>query len=133
MDLSGVNYSYALLGGDFNCELLKDSSHYRIINNRFRKIGFELCNAHLEIPCNIKYTFFNEKRNAYSYIDHFYISSSNTKSLCSLKTNHDFENLSDHLPVVLNLKNEALLTRISNTPAPAHYINSRPIVIDNCN
>ena len=55
------------------------------------------------------------------------------KSLCSLKTNHDFENLSDHLPVVLNLKNEALFTGISNTPAPAHYINSRPIVIDNCN
>lgn len=109
-DLTGVRYEYGFCGGDMNTDCTLDSPLTKLINDKLQNLGFILCNSHLEVPSHIDFTFSVEGRNAYSYIDHIYITDSLAKSVISLEGIHDIDNFSDHLPIRLKFKNDSMIS-----------------------
>ena len=62
-----------------------------------------VCNNILGYNFSVDYTCAAETSEAYSVIDHFYVSDVNSKYICSLDTIHVSGNLSDHMPLALTL------------------------------
>jgi len=73
------------------------------INNNLNIFDLSVCNNFLDKPCSVEYTFAAEKRGAYSTIDHFFVSNIVPNFVRSFNVLHDVENVSDHLPLCLEL------------------------------
>jgi len=107
-DLEALNLSYAVLGGDVNCDVSCNSSNAKIINDAFSNMGLQNCMLGLKEPVSFKFTFCAPSRNAFSHIDHFFIGPCLTGQINSLNVVYDISNFSDHLPLILNVKSSAL-------------------------
>jgi len=95
---------YIICGGDMNYNMHLDDVKATHIKNTMSQIGLYLCNSYLNTPSNFDYTFAVINRNAYSLIDHFFVSGIQPNYARSLSAN----NFSDHLPVVLQLDNAVI-------------------------
>src|SRR5438132_4282088 len=67
------------------------------------KFNLTLANYLLHIPSTVKYTFTGKSRDAYSYIEHFYVSNIPANLVHSIKDIDSNENFSDHILIVLTL------------------------------
>ena len=121
-EIESVDYCYIVLGGDTNHNMQsKDPLGNRILQS-YANLGLTLCNNYLSNPNCIDHTFRVESRNAYSVIDHFFVSSTQPNYVNSLVTLDTAFNFSDHLPLVLNLdpnliavcKTKTLLQNMTN-------------------
>ena len=101
--LIDVSYNYVVIGGDFNSDVRENNKVSLVINDWMATLNLTLANKLLHIPCTIRYTFAAKSRNAYSYIDHFYVSSNPANLAHSIKDIDSCENFSDHDPIVLTL------------------------------
>jgi len=72
------------------------------------KLRISVCNNFLDKSCSIDYTFAAETRGAYSIIDYFFVSNLQPNFVRSLSVLHDVDNLSDHLPLCLELQNDII-------------------------
>ena len=106
---------YTICGGDMNAQLLESSESSRIINSFMKKLNLVPCNNFLEKPCSFDYTFAVESRNAYSIIDYFYVTNVSSNFVISLDVIHDVNNLSDHLPLKLEISNKIIQLCSSRT------------------
>ena len=98
-----LDYSYVVFGGDWNCDVTKNSRVSLFINDWMSKINLTLANNVLQTPSTITYTFSGKSRDAYSYIDHFYVSNIPDNLAHSITDIDDSENFSNHVPIVLKL------------------------------
>ena len=101
--MNEIDHSYVIIGGDINCNVFDQSVLSKLINDDIHNLGLSVCNQFLDKPCNIEYTFAAESRQAYSIIDHFFVSNIASNFVRSLDVIHDVDNHSDHLPLVLEL------------------------------
>ena len=98
-----------MLRGDTNCNVLLSSTVSKLINDNMNKIDLIVCNSLLRTVPNIEYTFVAESRGAYSIIDHFFLTNTNSNFVHSLNVIHDVDNLSDHLPLLLALDKSIII------------------------
>ena len=103
IEMNACCYTYAIFGGDFNCNVQTQSVNANMLNDFLNNLGFSICNKFLTNPNCIDYTFAVEARAAYSLIDHFYVSDMLPSPVLSLNVIHDVVNLSDHLPIKLSM------------------------------
>jgi len=93
-----------IIGGDFNCTLDVDSWSSRQITELMRDYNMEACtNLGVDISA-VNYTYVHESLSHYSYLDYFIVSKNLCPSVCSLEICDDEPNFSDHLPVLLKLR-----------------------------
>ena len=123
-DIGNCKYSHIIFGDDINCNVLHNSSAAKVINSILNSLGLVICNALIDIPCPFDYTFAAESRGAYSIIDHFFVTDTATNFVQSLDVIHDADNLSDHLPLKLELNMNILdfchsISKPSNKNSPA--------------
>lgn len=100
-----VDYNYAICAGDFNCNVMKNNAVSLFINDWMAKLNLTLANNLLSCPSAITHTFSGKSRDAYSYIDHFYVSNNPANLVHAIKNIDANENFSDHIPIVLELDN----------------------------
>ena len=117
-DIEHLNSYYIVLGGDINCNVNQPSETAKLINDFVSKLGLSVCNNFLNTPCLIEYTFAAESRQAYSIIDHFFVSDRSPNHVSSLDVIHDVDNHSDHLPLLMKLERSITdACRSNNSPA----------------
>jgi len=92
-----------VIAGDFNCNVMINNNVSLFMNDRMAKFNLTLANNLLQKPSTIQYTFSGKSRDAYSYIDHFYVSSNPANLVHSIKDIDSHENFSDHIPIILTL------------------------------
>ena len=73
LEVADLKYTYAVMGGDINCNVLLQSETAQFINEFVSKVGLTVCNKLLTTPAFIEYTFNAVTRGAYSTIDFFFI------------------------------------------------------------
>ena len=131
-DISDLSYSYAILGGDINCNITKRSEISDIINAYIINMGLVLSTNLNPAFNDIEYTFSVPARNAFSVIDHFFISS-NFKAcdLLSLETIDHVDNFSDHLPLKLKLQFDSKQL-YSNLTMPSTGKNVEDVINNLC-
>src|SRR6266568_1308436 len=90
-----------IFGGDINTDLKKVSPHSKIIHAFMQAYDLVMCNQ--VIPPNLTYTYFNEALDQRSMTDYFFISNSLRGGLAKNLMIDNFLNLSDHLPIHIEL------------------------------
>src|SRR6266496_797011 len=90
-----------ILGGDINTDLNKVSPHSKIIHAFMRAYDLVMCSQ--IIPPNLTYTYFNEALNQRSMTDFFLISNLLRGGLTKNLMIDNLLNLSDHLPIHIEL------------------------------
>ena len=91
------SYDYICMGGDFNTDLNSNRKHSKIVIDFLDAHGMHYC----KLNNSTNYTFSNEKRNCYSTIDFWCITSDLLQYISSYNTVDNAINFSDHLPVQL--------------------------------
>ena len=129
--ISEVEHNSIIIGGDFNCNLLQYSTGMSIIQDFIHKINSSVCNNLLNGPCTIEYTYVVENRNAYSNIDYFIVSNSLSNSINNYQVIHSIENMSDHLPVELELNSNFYIDCVQDSPINNSEYNEPDLVEDN--
>ena len=94
------SYDYIFLGGDLNTDLNRSRKHSKIVLDFLEAHGMNYC----KLDKSMNYTFSNEKRNAYSTIDFWCVTSEMMQYLHSYCTIDSAIIFSDHLPVQLCVK-----------------------------
>ena len=89
-------------GGDINTNIDKNSNASKLINDFNKNLSLISCNK--IINSNLNYTYCHETLQHYSYIDYFFISNSMCSNLKDFKILDLFNNLSDHLPIMIKLQ-----------------------------
>lgn len=72
VEVADLNYTYAVMGGDINCNVLQQSETAKCVNNFVSTLGLTVCNELLTTPASIEYTFNAVTRGAFSTIDFLY-------------------------------------------------------------
>ena len=85
------------LGGDLNTDLNRSRKHSKIVLDFLAAHGMNYC----KLDKSMNYTFSNEKRNAYSTIDFWCVTSEMMQYVHSYCTIDSAISFSDHLPVQL--------------------------------
>ena len=98
-----ADYNYAVIAGDFNCNVMQSNTASLLINDWMTTFNFTLANNLLRVPSTITYTFSGKSREAYSHIDHFYVSNKPANLVHSIKDIDANGNFSDHIPIALEL------------------------------
>jgi exonuclease III len=95
-----VNSTYVIIGGDFNTDISRNSSHVEAFSNFVRENCFNICID--KVSSDVPYTFINS--GCTSRIDHFLVSD-NLRNMytCCIIDNHLH---SDHVPVVLSIEHD---------------------------
>src|SRR5579872_5189278 len=99
--LIDVDFNYLVIAGDFNCNVLQNNTVSQFINNWMNNFNLTLANNLLQIPSTIKFTFSGKSREAYSHIDHFYVSKNPVDLVRSIINMDADVNFSDHIPIAL--------------------------------
>ncbi len=96
------NVEYCIIGGDLNTDVSRINSRHTIALNLFsnEEYLFHCINTAL---CDIQYTY-TGPNNSFSLIDHFLISERLSTDILSYTTIDSINNISDHLPLLLELK-----------------------------
>ena len=95
------NIDYCVIGGDVNTDLSHDASNHTLSLNHFvqHENLFYCCKSNI---CNIDYTFVSPT-GATSLIDHFIIPVKMSHSIITYETIDCIDNISDHIPVLLEI------------------------------
>ena len=109
-----------IIGGDLNCDLTKGSPHAVAVLDFLNRYNLILCND--IIPPNCSYTYFNDSLGQKSMTDFFLISTQLLNSLAKSGMMDKVLNLSDHLPIKIELNFEGA------TPSPFALATMEPSV-----
>ena len=91
------NSTYVIIGGDFNTDTSRNSSHVNEFQRFVNENSYNVCIDNVE--SNVPYTFIGN--DCSSRIDHFLVSDAlKDVSVCSIIDNHLY---SDHVPLVLTI------------------------------
>ena len=101
--IANIDCNYVVIAGDFNCNVTQCNATSKLINDWMADHNLTLANKLLSTPSTITHTFSGKSRDAYSLIDHFYVSNSPANLAHSIKDIDANENFSDHIPIVLNI------------------------------
>ena len=105
--LSNYTDHEILLGGDLNIDLRANSAHAsskgrELIHRFMNDFNLILCND--IIDTNSNYTYFHDTLRHYSYVDFFMVSHNISSSVISNSILDDGLCLSDHMPIVIEVK-----------------------------
>jgi hypothetical protein len=93
---------HLVLDGDFNVDFRRDRSHTALLNDFCDDVGLMPIIRHPAF--NVDYTY-NFNMNRFSILDHFIFSGALYNNCISeISVFHDIDNLSDHEPILLQLK-----------------------------
>ena len=93
--------SFVILGGDFNCDLDRTSPITCILKDFLCNESF--INVNDSCSNDIDYTYINHFTGSTSNIDHFFVTGNLSDCIIDNKTVEKGNNLSDHLPLVLEV------------------------------
>ena len=68
VEVADLNYTYAVMGGDINCNVLQQFETAKCVNNFVSTLDLTVCNKLLTTPASIEYTFNAVTRGA--FFDH---------------------------------------------------------------
>jgi hypothetical protein len=107
---------HVIIGGDLNTDISRMRSvHSAMLKEFCTRLSLRFC---LSSPKNtVGFTYNNEATGAQSVLDHFIVSENLFGSIESYSCFHEGDNLSDHLPVCLNLDVKASFAPQSNAYA----------------
>ena len=92
----------AVIGGDFNTAYTINNAHSTLLCNFCEEEI--LINANMHTKANIDYTYCNYASGTRSIIDHFLVTEQGYDSISSVHVVHSGTNLSDHDPIILQMR-----------------------------
>ena len=104
-----------VIGGDFNTELRGDSPFDNLWTNFISKYDMKSCDD-LVSDGNIGYTYIHNSLNHKKWNDHFLMSSSLVPSTSHHKILDDGDNLSDHLPIMMQFSTSLFPSPTKDAP-----------------
>ncbi|ELU18135.1 hypothetical protein CAPTEDRAFT_190376 [Capitella teleta] len=106
---------HVIIGGDLNTDISRVGSvHSAMLEEFYARLSLRFC---LSFPKNSVCFTYNEATGAQFVLDHFIVSENLFGSIESYSCLHEGDNLSDHLPVCLNLDVKASFAPQSNAYA----------------
>ena len=99
MLLHDNNADMVIIGGDFNCDITRNSPQTQLLNTFMTSVNLLNANRNYDID----YTYLNNHTGSCSVIDHFYVSENIYDCISELNVIHRGDNLSDHEPLVLKV------------------------------
>ena len=121
-------FKFIVCGGDFNIDLSVSSSQFGILSNFLQELNLVAADALLPAP-DLK-SYRHATQNASSLIDHFFISTDLYSNISDVSILDDGDNLSDHLPVVMNMSVQCHF--IKATVSESNTLNVSRLRWDKC-